>query len=430
MITRDQAFDLLEGALSAADADSVSASISGGTVASTRIADNAATQCIHRTDYSLHVTCAYGKSHASASSNTLDPDTIRATVARAQEAARLSPPDPEFMPPLEASEAQRYLPVDAWCETTAARAPEATAAEMAAAIAPVAAQGYRLSGAYRHQATMVAFVNSNGLRGTHQGTQASFRATCLGADGTGWAQATAMSATGINPTAVAGEALCIAMDAQKPTAIEPGKYTVILRPAAVEEMLPWYMVCDAKATDEGRTFLRGRLGTKVCNESITLRSDPTDPRCPDAPMLGGGLAAEPVTWVRNGVLENLHRSRFWAQKTNTQPSRGPTNLILDGGNTSVEEMIASTERGILVTRFWYIRIVDPMTSLLTGMTRDGLFLIENGQITRPLKQLRFNEKVLNVLSNVEQIGPVERLGDSLMPTLKVRDFTFSSGTTF
>ena len=195
-------------------------------------------------------------------------------------------------------------------------------------------------------------------------------------------------------------------------------------------MLPWYMVCDAKATDEGRTFLRGKLGQTVCSERIALRSDPLDPRCPGSPFVGDGLAAEPVYWVRHGVLENLCRSRYWAQKTGLPPSRGPTNLILDGGDASLQELVAGTDHGILVTRFWYIRVVDPMTSLLTGMTRDGLFLIEGGRVTRSLKQLRFNEKVLTALSNVEALGRPERLEGCLVPTLKIRDFTFSSTTRF
>jgi predicted Zn-dependent protease len=190
------------------------------------------------------------------------------------------------------------------------------------------------------------------------------------------------------------------------------------------------MVCDAKATDEGRTFLRGKFGQKVCSERISLRSEPLDPRCPGSPFVGDGLAAEPICWVRQGVLENLCRSRYWAQKTGLPPSRGPTNLILDGGEASLQDLIASTDRGILVTRFWYIRVVDPMTSLLTGMTRDGLFLIENGRVTRPLKQLRFNEKVLTALSNVEAFGRPERIEGCLVPTLKVREFTFSSATRF
>ena len=430
MIDRNDAFAILDTVMEKSGADSVSASITGGLDASTRLADNIATQCLRRDDLSLHLTCAFGRRHASVSTNNLRPEAVREALSRAEDAARLSPPDPEFMQPVTADEAQRYPDIEAWCAATAERGPETTAAALAAAVEPVRRAGYRLSGAFRHSASFHALANSTGLRAYHRFTRVSFHATCLGDNGTGWAQACATSANNIAVEDVAREALDIAVQAQNPTPIEPGPYTVILRPAAVADMLPWSMVQDAKATDEGRTFLRGRLHTRVASPMITLRSDPTDPRLPAGPFLGNGLAADKVDWIRQGILENLVRSRYWAAKTGTEPSRGPTNLILDGGDSTLESMIAGTERGILVTRFWYIRVVDPMTSLLTGMTRDGLFLIENGRVTRPLTQLRFNEKVLGVLDRVEEIGPVEQVGAMLVPPLKVRDFTFSSSTTF
>lgn len=430
MISRDQAYAVLDVALGAATAGSTTAWFDGRLFGSTRIADNVATQCLRRRDAALYVTSAYGQQHASASTNDLRPEAVREVVRRAEAAAKLSPPDPEFMPPLPAEEAARYPQIEDWCQATADLAPEHPPRELEPGIEEVRRLGHRLSGAYTHSAGFCAFANSEGLRGYHRSTEASMRATALAGDGSGWAQATASSAGRVDVTGVVREALQIALDSRHPTDIEPGKYTVILRPAAVQEMLPWYMVCDAKATDEGRTFLRGKLGQAVCSERITLRSDPRDPRCPGSPFVGDGLAAEPVDWVRNGVLTNLCRSRYWARKTGLPPSRGPTNLILDGGEASLQDLIAGTERGILVTRFWYIRVVDPMTSLLTGMTRDGLFLIEGGRITRPLRQLRFNEKVLNALSNVEAMGRPERLEGCLVPTLKIRDFTFSSATKF
>ncbi len=430
MMTREEAFAILDSVLGAATAESVAVRLAGSCFGSTRLADNVATQCIRRADVSLDVTCAWGRRHASASTNDLRPEALREVVRRAEAAARLSPPDPEFMPPVPADEAARYPRVEDWCQATADLAPEEPPRQLEAGVAEVRRLGYRLSGAYAHGAGFTAFANSNGLKAYHRSTEASFRATVLAEDGSGWAQATATSAAGLDPGAVIREALRIAADSRRPVEFEPGRYTVLLRPAAVQEMLPWYMVCDAKATDEGRTFLRGRLGQQVCSERITIRSDPQDPRCPGAPFVGDGLAAGPVYWVRNGVLENLRRSRYWALKTGLPPSRGPTNLILDGGDASLDELIAGTERGILVTRFWYIRVVDPMTSLLTGMTRDGLFLIEDGRVTRPLRQMRFNEKVLTALSNVEALGKPERIEGCLVPPLRVREFTFSSTTRF
>lgn len=430
MITQEQATQFLELALKASDADDVNVSVHCGAYDSIRVADNITTQNIHKEDSGFNVSCAYGQSHASASANKLTPESIRALVQRAQEAAKLSPPDPEYVPPVTPDEAGTYPEIDGWCEDTSTFEPELMAERIEGGIKLVQKRGLRLSGGWSQQSGFSAFASSSGLSGSHRSTSSEIHTTVLGDAGSGWAQQTATSRNDIDVDATVLESLQIATEAQNPTDIEPGKYTVILRPAAVQEMLPYYMIQDAKATDEGRTFLRDKLGQKVCDEKVTIRSNPTDPRCPGSPYCKGGLAAEPVDWVREGVLKNLDYSRYWAKEKGKAATPGPSNLIMDGGDQSVEDLIASTERGIFVVRFWYIRIVDPMTSLLTGMTRDGLFLIEDGKITRPLKQLRFNEKVLTALSNVEALGPVERVGHSLMPTLKIRDFTFSSSTNF
>jgi predicted Zn-dependent protease len=208
-----------------------------------------------------------------------------------------------------------------------------------------------------------------------------------------------------------------------------------MRPPAVAELLMFMFWggFDAKATDEGRTFLRDKLGTKVCGENINMRSDPSDARCPGRPFQGDGLVSPKLNWVKDGVVENLVYSRFWAKKQGKKPTGMPSNIIMDGGDTSVDEMIASTKKGALITRFWYIRFVDPMVPLVTGMTRDGLFLIEDGKVTRPIKHLRFNVKLLDVLGNVEAMSEPERTGEyigMLVPTLKVNNFNFTSTTKF
>jgi predicted Zn-dependent protease len=253
--------------------------------------------------------------------------------------------------------------------------------------------------------------------------------TVLGDNGSGWAQSSSNDVGDINVQETSARAFAIAQDAQSPADIDPGKYVVILRPAALQELL-FYMICDAKATDEGRTFLRGKLGRKVCGGNVTIRSDPGDPRCPGPPFQDEGLALPKLSWIEKGVLTNLATSRFWAKKTGREPTGYPSNIIMDGGGWTVEEMVSSTERGILVTRFWYIRYVDPMESLVTGMTRDGLFLVEDGRVVRPIKQLRFNQNVVELLNRVEMLGQPERVGQCLVPAIKARDFNFTSTTAF
>jgi predicted Zn-dependent protease len=425
-----QALEILEKVLSFAGADEVTATLSGGSGAVTRFADNAITQNIGRTDHVLAVSCAYGSRHASATTNRLLDEALEAVVERAEAAARVSPPDPEYMPPVEATEAAKYPTVESWFEETAKFSPEARAEGIAWAAKEVGSRGFRLSGAFTTSDSFFALANSAGLRAFHRSTMAEIHATVLGETGSGWSQKIDNNADDVHVEQVTFEALEIAAKAQNPVDTEPGKYTVILRPVAVVEMLPHYMICDAKATDEDRTFLRGKLGKKVCGDNITIRSDPTHPRCPGMPFQYDGLVSPSLCWVRNGVLESLATSRYWGKKTGRKPTGYPTNVIMDGGDTTLDQMIASTEEGFLVTRFWYIRYVDPMECLLTGMTRDGLFLIRDGRIDRPIKNLRFNESVPGVLGRVEALGPSERAEWGFVPPLKIRDFSFTSTTKF
>jgi predicted Zn-dependent protease len=430
MMDEYRATEILEKALSLADAGAVEVFLGGGRDGVTRFADNAITQNVERTDQGLTVSCAYGSQHAAASTNDLSEDSIKAVVERAQGAAKVSPPDSEYVPPVQPGELDRHQQVGGYHHKTRDAGPDARAVPVSRIAHLVRARKFRVSGAFSCGERFFSMANSRGLRAYYPWTTAETHVTVLGENGSGWAQKIANNIEDVDLSQVGAEAIRIAGSAQNPGEVAPGRYTVILRPAAVEELIPWIMVCDAKATDEERTFLRGRLGEQVCGENITIRSDPADPRCPARPFQHDGLASPKLAWVENGVLKNLATSRYWAQKTRRRTTGWPSNVIIDGGETSIEDMIATTERGLVVTRFWYIRYVEPMESLMTGMTRDGLFLIEDGKVTRPVKNLRFNESVLGILNRVEAIGPCERVGNTLVPTMKIRDFNFTSATKF
>jgi len=430
LMNETQAREILERALAAAEAESTVVTLGGSSRCSMRFADNAITQSVARSNVTLSVACAYGRSHGSASSNDLSEESIAAVVERAQAIARVSPPDPEHMPPVTPEEAGAYPEVEAYHDQTANHEPMEKARAVQAAAGKAAARGARLSGAFATGAGFHALANSAGLRAWRRSTHADAHVAALAADGSGWAQQVGEDAGKIDVAAVADRATDIAVRSRNPGEIPPGKTTVILMPAAVAGLIP-SMLCDAKATDEERTFLRGKMGARICGENVTLRSDPADPRCPGSPFQSGGLASRTLNWVENGALRNLCASRYWANKHGKDPTGWPANLILDGGNSTLEEMIASTGRGLLVTRFWYIRVVDPMRCLLTGMTRDGLFRIENGRLAGPVKHLRFNESVPEALSRVEALSSPERADDWILaPAIKVRDFTFTSGTRF
>ncbi|MEB0249871.1 metallopeptidase TldD-related protein, partial [Mucilaginibacter sp. 5B2] len=220
-------------------------------------------------------------------------------------------------------------------------------------------------------------------------------------------------------------------------AIEPGKYTVILEPVAATYMLENMFRFDARSAEEGRSFLskKGggtRLGEQLVDPKVTIYSDPFNTDLPGSTWGGDGLPRKKTLWIDKGVVKNLSYSRFWAQKKGVQPIPGPSNIIMEGGTQSLEELIKGTEKGILVSRLWYIRMVDPQSLLLTGLTRDGTFYIENGKIMFPVKNFRFNESPVIMLNNLEALGKQERsisvesYRSYLIPPMKIRDFTFSS----
>jgi predicted Zn-dependent protease len=262
--------------------------------------------------------------------------------------------------------------------------------------------------------------------------------------GSGWAGGSENDFSKLDPAALGRTAIEKAKKSVNPVAIEPGRYTVVLEPTAVSNIVSLIAGSfAARGADEGRSFMSkpgggNKIGMKVVDERVTLTSDPFDPTSPGSPFTGEGLPTQPITWIDKGVVKTLAYDRYWAQKTGNQPTGGGGfggGLRMSGGDKSIEELIASTERGLLVTRLWYIRPVDPRTILFTGLTRDGTFLIENGKITRAVKNLRWNESPIFVLNNLLEMGRPVRVSASedgspgatvIMPPIKARDFNFTS----
>jgi predicted Zn-dependent protease len=183
----------------------------------------------------------------------------------------------------------------------------------------------------------------------------------------------------------------------------------------------------ARQADEKRSFLaKTKIGDKLLDERVSIYSDYLNEEVPASAWNQEGLPQEKRYWIEKGVLKNMMYSRFWAKQKNVNPVPMPSNFIMEGTNTTTEELIKNTKKGILVTRLWYIRPVDPQTLLYTGLTRDGTFYIENGKIKYPIKNFRFNESVVIMLNNIEALGKQQRINGNLIPTMKVRDFTFTS----
>jgi predicted Zn-dependent protease len=438
VMTRDDARALIERVVKVSKADEIQVTVSAGHQTNVRFADNRVSTSGGVSDLSVAVYSAFGPKHAVATTNDISDEGLERSVRQSETLARLAPDDPEALPLLGD---QTYKDTPAYFESTAALTPQARVEPARMAIAAAKAAGnLKAAGFLAVGAGMEAVGNSRALFAYHPSTSVNYTVTVRTTDGTGsgWAGADHPDWSRIDFKAVADRAMGKARLSRNPQPIEPGRYTVILEPQAVGDLVQRIAgALNARTADEGRSAFakRGggsRIGERIVDERVSLFSDPADPELLSAPFDDQGLPLSRQMWIENGVLTTLAYSRFWATKQGRQATGSANALKLTGGNASVDDMIRATPRGILVTRFWYIRPVDPRTLLLTGLTRDGTFLIENGRIAKPVQNLRFNESPLFMLNNVEMIGRAERIagtesgGNVVLPALKVREFHFTS----
>ena len=438
IMSRDQMEAIMNKLRSFSKADDVSANIFSGYQTDVRFAANQMSTSGAVMTAGLGVQSTIGKKHAVATTNDFSDESLKAVVEKSEALAKLSPDDPEVMPPLGP---QTYLPVTGYFDSTATLTPEARARAALTALEPARKAGdLQAAGFIQINAGSNALGNSKGLFAYNRSTNANYTLTVRTSDGTGsgWAGAEDPDWTKINFTEVANRAIEKAKLSRNPVAIEPGRYTVILEPQAVGDLVQLMGgSLAARAADEGRSAFTkqgggNKIGEKIVDERVTIFSDPQDPQLRGQPFDGQGLPLARQVWVENGVLKQLFYSRFWAQKQGKTATGGPSTFKMTGGTTSMEDMIKSTDRGVLVTRLWYLRSVDPRTILFTGLTRDGTFLIEGGKISKSVKNFRFNESPLFLLNNLQAIGPAVRLagteqgGPIVVPAIKAKDFNFTS----
>ena len=410
------------------------ASLSSAHSGNTRFAVNEITSSGDIETQDLSVTIKLGKRSATATTNQLDDRSIADAVARAARMAKLSPENPESMPPLGK---QTYKAAKASRDNaTATLGPEPRAKAAGTAIASATSAKVTIAGFYDHSARSRALATSAGLSAFHTWTSAGFTCTARTTDatGSGWAGGSSHRAADFDASALAKIAVDKAVKSAKPTKLDPGRYTVVLEPAAVADLLGFLTgAFDARRADEGRSFFSKagggtRVGEKLFPDFITLRTDPTDPQLETTPFDAGGFPIAPTTWVDKGVVKALAYDRFWAQKQGKQPTGSPQGWILDGGKATREELIKGVKRGVLITRFWYLRWIDPQTILITGLTRDGVFLIENGEVTRPVNNFRFNESPVQMLGKCDALTPsvVAPQGRIRVPALRTHEFNLAS----
>lgn len=438
VLSREETESIVARAIGFSKAESVRVTIDSSYQGNARFAANQMTTAGGVANANVVIESAFGPKHAAVTTNDLSDEALRRTVEQSEVLARLAPDDPESMPPLGA---QQYASVPAWFDSTVNLTADDRARAALTALAPardakdLAAAGFIVTSAQSN-----AIGNKTGQFAYHRSTTANYTLTVRTSDGTGsgWAGADDNDWSKINFGEVSKRAIDKARLSRNPVAIEPGRYTVILEPQAVADLVQLLVYyADARAADEGRSpFVKqgggNKIGEKIVDSRITLISDPTDVDLLAQPYDGDGLPLGRQVWIDSGVLKQLYYSRFWAQKNNTTATGFPSSVKLLGGTASLDDMIRSTPRGVLVTRLWYLREVDPRTVLYTGLTRDGTFLIEKGKIAKAIRNLRFNESPLFMLNNLEVLGRPVRIagteagGAVVMPPIKVRDFNFTS----
>jgi len=428
--TKEEARKIMEKAMSFSKSDACEINLSGSDSGNIRYARNTVSTSGYRSNQSLAVTASYGKRSGSATIDEFDDASLEKVVRRAEELAKLSPENPEFMAPMGP---QSYDEPVTFVEATANIKPEYRAQVAASSIKPAAQKDVTAAGFLNDSSGFRSMLNSKGLFAYNKFTDVDFTVTMRTNDGTGsgWVTRDFNDIRKFNADEASKTAIDKAVMSREARAIEPGKYTVILEPAAASDLLNNMRgAFNARTADEGRSFMSKdggtKLGQKIVDERVNIYSDPLHPEVPTSTWNGEGMPLKRTQWIENGVVKNLAYSRFWAQEKGVEAVPFPPNFIMEGGNASLDDLIKGTKRGILVTRLWYIRGVDPQTLLYTGLTRDGTFYIENGQIRYPVKNFRFNESPIIMLNNLEQLGQQVRVGGSLIPYMKIRDFTFTS----
>lgn len=431
IFSKEEAKAILEKVINFSQADACEANLNGTNSGNIRYARNTVSTAGENSNVTLVVQSSFGQKSGTATVNEFDDASLEKVVRRSEELAQLAPENPEFMEPLGP---QTYGESKTYSEATANIAPEYRAQVAADSIKPAAEKDVTAAGFLEDNHSFAAMHNSKGLFAYNQSTGVDFTVTMRTNDGTGsgWVTRDYNDVSRLDAAEASKIAIDKALMSRNPKAIEPGKYTVILEPAAAIGLLSNMMFSmGARQADEGRSFLAKKgggtkLGEQIVDERVNIYTDPYHPEVPASPWMQNGLARKKMDILKNGVVSNLFYDRYWASQKGVDPVPFPGNGIMEGGDATLEDLIKDTRRGVLVTRFWYIRTVDPQTLLYTGLTRDGTFYIENGKIAYPIKNFRFNESPIIMLNNLEALGQQVRVNGNLVPYMKIRDFTFTS----
>src|SRR5580658_7353571 len=440
MLTKQDAKNLADKILSYAKLPGCTVNISASETVFIRFANNGITTSGYSLDQTVSIeSTTNDKRSGSANVSEWSDEALRNGVELAERLARISQPDPEYMPPLGP---QQYPELPNFDVSTGNSRGDALIGHVKAVIDGARGAQLTTAGFVQRSANWVAVANKAGLFGYHQYTDSALTNTMRNAGGTssGWATQVSTSIKDLNGQDAARISVekCVRGDGKR--RLEPGKYTVILEPSAVSDLIGYLAYgFGARDAEQGQSFLSKKaekpgetlLGEKLFPEYITLRNDPFNPKLSSSPWSGALLPNEKITWIENGVVKNLFYDRFWAQKAGKKPTPYPNNLILDGQDHSLDDLIKAAGKALLVTRFWYMRVLQPQTLQVTGLTRDGVFLVENGKVTAPVMNFRWNESPVRAMQNAKMLSLPMRTqgaeaGSSMAPAILATDFNFAS----
>jgi len=413
----------------------------------TRFANNTIHQNVAERNINLTIQIFDGKKRGTATTNRIDPDGLDAFVEKATAAARVSPEDPESPGIAEPAE---YQAVRSFDEETAAYEPESRAVAVGIVCRLAEEKELNASGAFATGTSEIALANTKGLFAYHPRTNSDFQVVVMGEDSSGRAQRSHWQVNKLNPEALGQEAIEKAERGSGPKEVKPGEYTVVLDPYATQDIVSWlnFSGVSAQAVQEQRSWMATRLGQKAMSPEVNIWDDGLDPAGFPMPFDFEGVPKQRVDIVKDGVVIGPVYDRKSAKKegkTSTGHGLPPNmrffsgsiagNLFMGAGRKTTDEMIQETERGLYITRFFYTRLVHPPDCVITGMTRDGVFMIENGKLTYPVKNLRFTQSYVNALAGVAGLGCETRLllnqfgGFGMwVPALKLDKFNFTSST--
>jgi predicted Zn-dependent protease len=447
MLGEEKIREITDKVLSLSGADQTEVLVFSDDSQLTRFANSYIHQNVAERDVHVRVRAVVGKRIGVASTNDLSGESLERVVETALEVARLQLENPDFV---SLPEPAPISEVRAFSQATAGFTPEARARAVGGICRQAVENDLIASGAFSTSVQEIAVANSLGVFAYFPTTLADLKTVIMGDDSSGYGASTAWDVEQMDAEAVGAEAVDKALRGRNPREVEPGRYTVILEEYATEDILEMlsYVGLGALSVQEERSFMCDRFGEQIVGSAISLWDDGLDPRGLPLPFDFEGVPKRRVSLIENGIAMNVVYDSYTAGKEGKMSTGHglpapntfgpiPINMFMAPGQATLEEMIASTERGILVTRFWYTRPVHPKLAIITGMTRDGTFLVEKGEVAYPVKNLRFTQSYLDALSSVEMVGRTTRLigsdfelNGNHVPALKMGEFEFTGVTEF